>query len=174
MRDALVAGINLNIFNSHSERVRVANIAQLVNVLQAVILTEGEKMLLTPTYHVFEMFRAHQGAKLLPAALSCPDYAFGGERVPGVSASASVDAEGRVHVTACNLNPNQACALDVSLDGAACAGVTGRVLAAARMTAHNTFDNACAVKPSAIAARTVPGGFAASLPPMSVAAFEVK
>ncbi len=174
MRDALVAGLTLNIFNAHSERVRMANIAQTVNVLQAVVLTEGDKMLLTPTYHVFEMYRAHQDARMLPAELTCPEYAYGGESVPGISASASVDAAGAVHVTACNLNPSRAETLDCALAGFAPKAVTGRVLTSGSMGAHNTFDAPDTVRPAAIQAQTVPGGFTAVLPPMSVAVFEVK
>jgi alpha-N-arabinofuranosidase len=94
LRDAVVAGINLNIFNNHSERVRMANIAQVVNVLQALILTDREKMVLTPTYHVFRMYRVHQGATLLPVDLAAREYVVGQSAVPSLSASASRDGEG--------------------------------------------------------------------------------
>ncbi|NMA34672.1 MAG: alpha-N-arabinofuranosidase, partial [Clostridiaceae bacterium] len=95
VRDALVAGINLNIFNSHCDRVQMANIAQLINVLQSVILTEGEKMVLTPTYHVFDMYKEHMGNKLLQYGFKGaePVYSFGEERVPAVSVSASRSEE---------------------------------------------------------------------------------
>ncbi|MEJ1971041.1 MAG: alpha-L-arabinofuranosidase C-terminal domain-containing protein [Lacunisphaera sp.] len=92
LRDALVAALNFHIFQAHADRVTMANIAQMVNVLQAMILTDKEKMLLTPTYHAFEMFKVHQGAMCLALTLTTPDYAFGGEKIPAVSASASRDA----------------------------------------------------------------------------------
>ena len=95
LRDAIVAGINLNIFNQHCDRVTMSNIAQMVNVLQAVILTNGEKMVVTPTYHVFEMYKVHQGATLIPIDLKSPEYQFGEKSVPAVSASASRDSAGR-------------------------------------------------------------------------------
>ena len=106
MRDALLAGSTLNVFNNHADRVKMANLAQMINVLQAVILTDKEKMLVTPTYHVFEMFTAHHDATLLPTDLTCADYAFASNKIPGLSASASRDKAGRMHVTLCNLNPN--------------------------------------------------------------------
>src|SRR5690606_16205400 len=86
MRDAVIAGMTLNIFNNHAERVRMANLAQTINVLQAVILTEGEKMLLTPTYHVMEMYKVHQDAQLIPLHIKCGDYTFGDEKIPAISA----------------------------------------------------------------------------------------
>ena len=99
LRDALVAGVTLNIFNNHCRRVRMANIAQMVNVLQAMILTDKEKMILTPTYHVFEMYTVHHDARLLPTELQSADYQLGSAKVPQVSASASRDPAGRIHVT---------------------------------------------------------------------------
>ena len=108
MRDALVAALTLNIFNQHCERVTMANIAQTINVLQALILTEegSDRIVLTPTYHIFEMYKVHQDATLLPLDLSCEEYAYGDYRMPSLSASASKDAAGRVHLSICNLNPN--------------------------------------------------------------------
>ena len=91
MRDALVAGINLNIFNNHADRVKGANIAQMVNVLQAIIFTEGEKMVLTPTYYVFEMYKVHQDAALIPVTFKSPEYVLNGKSIPAVTASASRD-----------------------------------------------------------------------------------
>ncbi len=89
LRDALVAGINLNIFNSHCDRVKGANIAQMVNVLQSIIFTQGEKMVLTPTYYVFEMYKVHQQAALIPLEIRSPDYVFNGKAIPAVTVSAS-------------------------------------------------------------------------------------
>lgn len=163
LRDALVAALTLNIFNNHADRVRMANIAQTVNVLQAMILTRKEKMLLTPTYHAFEMFVPHQDATLLPATdLRTVDYVLGGEKIPALNASASRDASGRIHVTLCNLDANQAVELAAEVRGAKVAGVAGRVLTAGSITAHNTFEELENVKPVDFAgARPTETGFSA-------------
>ncbi|MCX6902584.1 MAG: alpha-N-arabinofuranosidase, partial [Verrucomicrobia bacterium] len=117
IRDALVAGVTLNIFNQHADRVKMANIAQTINVLQAMILTDKAKMILTPTYHVFEMYAVHQDAKLLPTELQSNDYLMGPDKIPNVSASASRDKAGRIHVTLCNLNPHAAAEVSCELLG---------------------------------------------------------
>jgi alpha-N-arabinofuranosidase len=95
MRDAIVAAVSLDIFNHHADRVRMANIAQTVNVLQAMVLTQNEKILLTPSYHVFEMYAAHQDATLVPIDVQSEPYAYAGYDVPALSASASVDVAGK-------------------------------------------------------------------------------
>ena len=151
LRDALVAGINLNIFNQHCERVRMANIAQTINVLQALILTEegSERMLLTPTYHVFEMYTVHHDATLLPFDLHCDAYSYDEYTIPALSASASRDKQGRVHLSLCHLNPNQAVELQCELRGMTLSSVQGRVLTADTMQAHNSFDQPDLVQPVA-------------------------
>ena len=110
LRDALVAGLTLNIFNNHCDRVQMANIAQTVNVLQAMILTDRRKMMLTPTYHVFEMYKVHHDATLLPTELAGPEYAFEDGKVPALNVSASRDGAGKVHVSLGNLDPHNAVA----------------------------------------------------------------
>jgi alpha-N-arabinofuranosidase len=175
LRDAIVAGTNLNIFNNHCERVRMANIAQMVNVLQAVILTMDEKMVLTPTYHVYEMYKEHQDATLLPLELRSSDYVYDGERVPAVNMSASRDKSGRIHVTLCNLDPTRANAVSVNMRGVGISKISGRILTAGSINAHNTFDRPDAVQPAAFSgARTTGGGFDASLPAKSVVALELE
>ncbi|HQV32929.1 MAG TPA: alpha-N-arabinofuranosidase [Calditrichia bacterium] len=169
LRDALVAGVSLNIFNSHCDRVHMANIAQTVNVLQAMVLTDGEKMLLTPTYHVFEMFKVHQDATLLPLDLDCPDYTYGEEKIPSVNVSASKDAAGKVHITLCNLDPKKSAKVSCDLRGFSGKSVTGRVLTASDMNAHNTFDKPEVVKPAAFKDAKLKGGeLSATLPAKSV------
>jgi alpha-N-arabinofuranosidase len=148
LRDAVAAGINLNIFNKHSDRVKMANIAQMVNVLQAMILTDKEKMVLTPTYYVFRMYNVHQGATLIPVDLSAPVYKLGDASVPSLSASASRNSEGRVHLSIVNLDPNQAAEITTSIWGGAIQSVTGEVLTAPAVNAMNTFDIPNAVKPA--------------------------
>lgn len=169
LRDALVAALTLNIFNNHADRVRMANIAQTVNVLQAMILTRKEQMLLTPTYHAFEMFVPHQDATLLPTDLKSVDYALGTDKIPAVNASASRDGSGRIHVTLCNLDATKAVELAAEVRGAKVEKATGRVLTASSITAHNTFEQTDNVKPVAFdGARPTASGFAATLPPRSV------
>lgn len=150
IRDALVAGLNFHIFHDHNDRVRMANIAQVVNVLQAVILTEGERILLTPTYHVFEMFKVHHDAERLELKLHSEEkYTFGGESIPKLSASASRDAEGRIHISLCNVDPSNGAELSIDLRGLTGAGirVTGTELTAADIDAHNTFEQPDVVAP---------------------------
>ena len=175
LRDAVVAAATLNIFNRHADRVRMANLAQTVNVLQAMVLTQGEEMILTPTYHVFDLYKAHQDAQLLPLRLERGTYAYEGESVPAVSASASRDEEGRVHVTLANLDPNAPRTVEASLRGAAVSAVAGRLLTADQMSAHNTFEEPQAVKPVAFEGAQLDGEqFTVELPPKSIVALELR
>ena len=148
LRDAVVAGVALNIFNSHCERVKMANLAQTVNVLQSMILTEGEKMIVTPTYHVFDMYQVHQEATLLPVDLECVQYEHEGNRIPSLSASASLDKDGKIHVSLCNLDPHHSADVILEFRGVNIKNVTGRILTADKMTAHNSFANPENLKPS--------------------------
>ena len=170
LRDALAAALNLNIFHKHAERVRMANIAQTVNVLQAMVLTEGERMLLTPTYHVFHMFQVHQGATVLPVGVECDDYTWETESMPALHASASRDEEGQIHVSLVNLDPHNACEVTLQLPTAGLTQATGRVLTAQTMQAHNTFDAPNQVAPTALTgAQITPQGVQVRLPSKSVA-----
>jgi alpha-N-arabinofuranosidase len=158
LRDALVAALNFHVFHRHADRVVMANIAQTVNVLQAMILTEKERMLRTPTYWVFEMFKVHQGGTFLPVELQSPDYAFGQEKIPMVSASATRAADGSaVHLSLANTSPAQALTLTVELAGLAAKSVTGRILTARAMNAHNTFEAKDAVQPALFDAAALAG-----------------
>jgi alpha-N-arabinofuranosidase len=171
LRDALVAGINLNLFHQHCDRVQMANIAQTVNVLQAMILTEGEKMVLTPTYHVFEMFKVHQDAELVPVELESPSYTLGAVSIPQLSVSCSRNAEGKLHLSLCNLHHAEAAPVQVKLSGltAAAPELSGRILAHDSLQAHNTFADPEKVKPEAFTALEWNDGvLAATLPPASV------
>jgi alpha-N-arabinofuranosidase len=151
LRDALVAGIALNTFNNHCDRVYMANIAQTVNVLQAPILTEegGDGLILTPTYHVFEMYRIHQDSTLLPLDVRCESYARGEQAIPAISASASRDSAGGIHLSLCNLHPEREMPVSCALRGAAIGGIAGRTLTAPTIDAHNTFDRPDRVRPTA-------------------------
>ena len=175
LRDALVAGVTLNIFNQHCDRVKMANIAQLANVLQSMILTDKEKMIVTPSYYVFEMFVPHHDATLLPSELQSADYQFGGQTIPAISASASRDKSGKIHVTFCNLDPNQPAQVTVDLQGAKTKSVSGQVLTAPEMNAHNTFEDPDTLKPvKFFASKITDDGFNVTLPAKSVVALEVE
>jgi alpha-N-arabinofuranosidase len=141
LRDALIAGTTLNIFNNHCERVRMAELAQSVNVLQALILTEKEKMLLTPTYHVFDLYKVHQDAQWLPVKFTSPDYSMEGQKIPAVNISASRDSTGTVHITLVNLDPVKKQTINSSLDGIQWKTVSGQVLTSPQLTDINTFTN---------------------------------
>jgi alpha-L-arabinofuranosidase len=175
MRDAVLAGATLNIFNNHCDRVRMANLAQTINVLQAVILTEGEKMLLTPTYHVMEMYNVHQDATMLPVQVKTGTYSFGNQSLPAVNASASKDKNGAIHISLVNIDAQKS--QDVTLDvlGANATSVSGRVLSSASISDHNTFDQPEKVKPAVFKGATLKGNsLTVKLPPASVVVLELK
>jgi len=177
LRDALVASVSLDVFNRHADRVRMANIAQTINVLQAMILTQGERMILTPTYHVFELYTVHHDATLLPISLAGEGgrYEYEGRSIPAVSASASRDREGRIHVTLTNLDPNHTRTVSAELRGAHVSRASGRVLTAAAMNAHNTFEQPNTVQPEPFNAVRVSGErLSVELPPKSVVLLELQ
>ena len=149
MRDAVLAGLNLNIFNRHADRVRMANIAQMINVLQAMVLTDKEKMLLTPTYHVFEMYKPFQNATLLPAELVTPDYKHGDFAIPAVSVSAARGDDGSVLLALVNTDPSKPARVTAKVAGSTPRKMTARVLTAPAMNTHNTFDAPNTVQPAA-------------------------
>ncbi len=174
LRDAVVAALNLHIFQQHADRVTMANIAQMVNVLQAMILTDQEKMLLTPTYHVFEMFKVHQGATSLPLTLTSPDYVVGPNKIPAISASASRDQAGRIHLSFANCDANRSIRVSAQLAGATAKQVTGRVLTAPTISAHNTFAQPDTVKPAPFTGATLAGtDLSVDLPAKSVVMLEL-
>ncbi len=138
LRDALVAGINLNIFNNHADRVKMANIAQMVNVLQAVILTKDDEMVLTPTYYVFKMYAVHQDATLVPSHINTDDYTLDGKTVPNVQASASTK-DGVLSVTLVNLNPNETETVEIDITGNAYNAASGQIITSENINDYNDF-----------------------------------
>ncbi len=175
MRDAVSAAISLHIFNNHSDRVRMANIAQTVNVLQAVILTEGDRMILTPTYHIFEMFKVHQDAILLDSTIEQGTYEYAGEIIPQISSTASKDKDGKVHISICNADPKKLANIQCELEGMKGYKISGRILTAEAMNMHNTFDMPDRVHPVVFNGfKAEESGFSAELPPMSVVVMEVE
>ena len=175
LRDAVVAAYNLNLFNNHADRVRGANIAQMVNVLQAMILTDGDRMILTPTYHAFELFTPHHDATLLPITLDAGAYTFNGDSVPAVSASASRDSAGVIHLTLANLDPNAPRTVAADIRGASVSAASGRVLTAVAMNAHNTFEHPDAVRPAPFrGVRLADGKVVIDLPAKAIVALELR
>lgn len=141
VRDALIAGITLNIFNKHSDRVKIAALAQMVNVLQSVLLTEGDKMIKTPTYHVMHMYRHHQGAKLLESSVTGIDEIGTDEwKVPKVTESVSKDKDGIITITLNNLSIESAEDVEVQLANGVYKVVEARIVTNSDMHAHNTFE----------------------------------
>jgi alpha-N-arabinofuranosidase len=139
LRDALVAATTLNIFNNHADRVRLANLAQTINVLQALVLTQGRQMLLTPTYYVFDLYKVHQDAKLIPIRFESPEYTNGGDKIPALNISASKDSTGTVHISLVNLDPSKNIRIQTSLDGT-WKTLGGKVLTSKELTDINTFE----------------------------------
>ncbi len=169
LRDALVAALNFHIFHRHADRVGMANIAQTINVLQAMILTDGPRMLRTPTYHVFEMFKVHQDATALPVDVKTQAYRFGDQRMPAVSLSATRRQNGTVDLSLVNANPREAVSVKCTIPGLQAQQLRGRVLTAEEMTAHNTFDAPDTVVPAEFRGAELSGEvLTVLLPPKSV------
>ena len=174
MRDAVVAALNFHIFQKHADRVTMANIAQMVNVLQSMVLTDHEKMVLTPTYHVFEMFRVHQGATSLPVDVTTPESGHGDNQLPQVSASASRDAAGRIHLSLVNTDPNQPITVTCKLVGVAAGAVSGRVLTAPALNSCNTFAAPHTVEPAPFTGASLAGDqLTVALPARAVVVLEL-
>jgi alpha-N-arabinofuranosidase len=174
MRDAMIAGVTLNIFNNHADRVRIANLAQCVNVLQAVILTDKEKMILTPTYYVMEMYNVHQNAKLIPVKIISPDYVLDSMKLPAVSVSASVDSNNHTHISLVNIDAKKSQDINIDINGAAFKQVNGRILTAAHLQDCNTFTQPEKIKPAAFSDAKIKGNtLSVKLPPFSVVVLDL-
>ncbi len=175
MRDAMIAGLTLNIFNNHCDRVRMANLAQCINVLQAVILTKEEKLILTPTYHVMEMYNVHQDALMLPLDVKSNDYVFEGKKLTAVSASASKDRSGIVHISLTNIDAHQSQEITINLGELQTKTVSGRILRSANLQDHNSFDNPGNIKPVAFTDAKLEGNnLTVKMPAFSVVVLELK
>jgi alpha-N-arabinofuranosidase len=140
LRDALVAGINLNIFNNHCDRVKMAAIAQAVNVLQSVILTKDDKMVLTPTYYVFDMYKFHQDAMMIPTSLQTDSISTEEGKIPALSVSSSLDKNGKLHITLCNLSVTENEKLTCNTNSFAVKSAVGKILTSDKLNEHNTFE----------------------------------
>ena len=175
MRDALIAASTLNIFNNHSDRVRMANLAQTVNVLQSLVLTDKEKMLLTPTYYVFKMYKVHQEAKLLKTNVVSHNYVYGTERVSAINVSASQDKEGKIHATIVNFNPGKEISTNVFLNGFKIKHIKGEVLTSRLYSDYNSFENPGKIVTSSFNGfkKTDANTISVKMPPLSVVALEI-
>ena len=174
MRDALVAGINLNIFNKHCDRVKMANIAQVVNVLQSVILTEGDRMVKTPTWHVFDLYKVHQDNELLDSHMDTERIGNEGREVPKLTESVSLGQDGKVYMTITNMSLTDTEVVESVFTETKIKAVKGRILTG-RMKEHNTFEH-----PEVIASKEFSGwtvkdaGLELVIPPCSVVELEVE
>ncbi len=175
LRDALVAALHFHIFHAHANRVSMTNIAQMVNVLQAMILAEGDRMVLTPTYYAFKMHVPFQDAAALPVILANnPHYRLGSAAIPAVSASAARAKDGKLYLSLVNTDPHHAVAVRVELAGATAQAASGSVLTADAMDAHNSFASPTTVLPAPLRAGVDKGKLRLLLPPKSVAVLAVQ
>jgi alpha-N-arabinofuranosidase len=174
LRDAQVAALSLNVFHRHAKRVKMANIAQMVNVLQAMILTDKEKMTVTPTYHVFEMYIPFQDSTYLPVDVKAPNYQRGDASVPAVDVSAARDTAGKIQVSFVNTDPNRAATVSTKIVGANARSAVGRILTAKTMDAHNTVDKPDVVKPAPFKATRKGDELRVELPPKSIVVVAVE
>jgi alpha-N-arabinofuranosidase len=175
MRDAMIAGVTLNIFNNHCDRVRMANLAQCVNVLQAVILTKEEKMILTPTYHVMEMYNVHQDALMIPVTVTSGEYVLGDKKLIVVSASASRDKNGISHISLVNIDAHNDQEVNIDLGSLNAKSVTGRILHSEKLQDYNSFDDLQKIKPTAFNAAKLNGNnLNIRIPAFSVIVLELK
>jgi alpha-L-arabinofuranosidase len=168
LRDGILASLNLNIFARHADRVRMTNIAQMVNVLQSMILTDGPRMLLTPTYYIYKMYIPFQDAQAIPIDIKADDYKFGDTSVTKVDAIAARAKDGKVWVALTNIDPNNSADINTSVPGVQAGSAVGEVLTADRVDTVNTFDNSNAVQPKPFTAHATNGNLVLHLPEKSV------
>jgi len=167
-RDAVLAALSINVFARHADRVRMANIAQMINVLQAMILTDKDKMLLTPTYHVFHMYVPFQDATFVPLTFDAGTYTTNGITLPRVDAVAARDKTGKVWIAVTNLDAKSPATFSVSLAGVKATKASGQTLSAPKVDSVNTFDAPNTVVPKALSAQVVGGELTITVAPASV------
>ena len=173
-RDAVLTALNLNIFARHADRVRMANIGQTINVLQCLIKTDQEKMLLTPTYYVYKMYVPFQNATSVPISFDRGAYTREGITLPRMDAIAARDINGKLWLAVTNVDPNQPLEVDASLAGVTAMSLKGETLTAPKVDSTNTFDNPNVVVPEPISAIAQNGKLVLTVPPMSVTVVAVE
>jgi alpha-N-arabinofuranosidase len=175
LRDALTGGLTLNIFNNHADRVKMANIAQTVNVLQAIILTNEDGLILTPTYHVFDLYQPHMEAKLLPSYLNGPQFSSDEESLDALSVSSSRSQDGTINITLVNVDPDNDIDLTCDIAGFESKSISGKFISSGKLNDHNSFDN-----PDVIGIKDLDGPkiskgkITATIPAKSVVLLQVK
>lgn len=183
MRDAFVAALSLNVFHKYTDRIKMANIAQIANVLQSMILTKDDKMVLTPSYYVFQMYNVHQDATYLPIEVQCENKQVrarmgqdGEQRtLPMLGATASKAQDGAVHISLSNVDLENSNEVTVDLSGLGMKSVAGRILTCKAITDKNTFEQPDVVKPADFkGAKLKNGKLAVKMPPMSIVALELR
>jgi alpha-L-arabinofuranosidase len=168
LRDAILAALNLNIFAQHADRVRMANIAQMINVLQAMILTDKEKMVLTPTYYVYKMYVPFQDATFVPVTFDAGTYTHDGITLPRIAAIAAKDKAGKLSLAITNVDPNRPAEIEISLAGVNAKSAAGEMLTASKVDSVNTFDAPNTVVPKPVSAKAQDGKLTFKLEPKSV------
>lgn len=174
LRDAILAALNLNIFARHADRVRMANIAQMINVLQSMIITDKEKMVLTPTYYVYKMYVPFQDATFVPVTFDAGAYTHGDISLPHVDAIAATDSAGKLWLEITNVDPNQPVEIEANLAGIAAKSASGQTLTAPKVDSVNTFDAPNTVVPKPISAKIQGGKLALKLEPKSVTVISIE
>jgi alpha-L-arabinofuranosidase len=174
LRDAVLAALNLNIFARHADRVRMSNIAQMINVLQAMILTDKEKMVLTPTYYVYKMYVPFQNATFLPVAFNAGTYMHGDISLPRVDAIAAKDATGKLWLAITNLDPNQSIEIEATLAGSSGKSAVGETLTAPKVDSVNTFEAPNTVVPRRVSTSIQGEKLTLKLEPKSVTVISVE
>jgi alpha-N-arabinofuranosidase len=174
LRDAVLAALNLNIFARHADRVRGANIAQMVNVLQAMILTDRERMVLTPTYHVFRMYVPFQDAVFIPVAFDAGTYTHADVTLPRVDAIAAKDGAGAVWLAVTNIDPTRTVEISARLAGITPTSASGETLTAPAVDSVNTFDAPGTVAPTPVSAKIQGDQVVLTLEPKSVTVLSMR
>ncbi len=174
LRDAVLAALNLNIFARHADRVRGSNIAQMINVLQAMIMTDKEKMVLTPTYYVFKMYTPFQDATFVPVTFNSSTYTHGDITLPRVDAIAAKGKDGKLWVEITNLDPNETVEVELNLVGTSAKAASGETLTAPKVDSINTFDAPNTVVPKPISAKAQGGKLTLKLEPKSVSVISIE
>ena len=174
IRDAVLASLNLNIFARHADRVRMANIAQMINVLQAMILTDKEKMVLTPTYYVFKMYVPFQDATFVPVTFDAGAFTHGGVSLPRVDAIAAKGADGKLLLEITNLDAENPVAIDADLAGITAKSANAETLTGAAVDSINTFESPNTVVPKPAAVKIQNGKLSLTVAPRSVTVVSIE
>jgi alpha-N-arabinofuranosidase len=174
LRDAVLAALNLNIFARHADRVRLANIAQMINVLQDMIMTDKEKMVLTPTYYLYKMYVPFQDATFVPVSFDAGKYSHGEITLPRVDAIAAKDKAGKLWLAITNVDPNQSAEIEFTLAGMNAKSAAGETLSAPKVDSVNSFDAPNTVVPKPVSAKAQDGKLTLKLEPKSVTVIAVE